>query len=185
MILSVESRKELSWWIENVHRKNGKRIRPKSVDLICRTDSSLSGWGAYDMNSGNFTNGRWNREEIQHSINYLELLAIFMLFSRCMCHYLMCIFSFSLITLVLFHIFRILVEFIPWRWINWLVIFGSGVLIEIFLSQLLTFVVLRTLPQISSREIFQIRQNECSKDRFLTVYVNSFFFQMWIFFRHV
>ena len=47
MVLSSESKKELSWWIENVHRKNGKRMRPKSVDFICRTDSSLLGWGAY------------------------------------------------------------------------------------------------------------------------------------------
>lgn len=77
MMLSTESRRELKWWIENVHGKNGKRIRPKNVDLVCRTDSSFLGWGAYDTNSGYCCNGRWNEEEVEHSINYLELLAIY------------------------------------------------------------------------------------------------------------
>ena len=77
MVLSLEARKELQWWIDNVHIKNGKRIRPKKVDVICRTDASLLGWGAYDVISEYTANGRWTEYELQFSINYLELLAIF------------------------------------------------------------------------------------------------------------
>ena len=77
MILSEKSLRELQWWINNVHKKNGKRIRPKNVDRVCTSDASLLGWGAYDINSGNFANGRWHVDELEFSINYLELLAVF------------------------------------------------------------------------------------------------------------
>lgn len=76
-VLSAESKNELRWWINNVKQKNGRRIRPRNVDIICRTDASFLGWGAYDLTSGNFTNGRWSDEELVFSINYLELLAVF------------------------------------------------------------------------------------------------------------
>lgn len=77
VVLSIGGREELLWWMNNVHKKNGKRIRPKTVNLICRTDASFLGWGSYDLNTGDHANGRWNEEEIQFSINYLELLAVF------------------------------------------------------------------------------------------------------------
>ncbi|MCG7875172.1 MAG: reverse transcriptase domain-containing protein [Candidatus Thiodiazotropha endolucinida] len=77
MILSTDSKYELQWWMDNVSQKNGKRIRPKKVDLICRTDASFLGWGAFEVHSYRHANGRWNMEELEYSINYLELLAIF------------------------------------------------------------------------------------------------------------
>ena len=77
MILSTDSREELQWWLSNVHHKNGKRIRPRAVDLVCRTDASFLGWGAFHVSSGKWANGRWNKEELQFSINYLELLAVY------------------------------------------------------------------------------------------------------------
>lgn len=76
-VLSAECKSELLWWINNISVKNGKRIRPKNCDITCRTDASFLGWGVYDINSGQFSNGRWSYEELGFSINYLELLAIF------------------------------------------------------------------------------------------------------------
>ena len=77
MLLSTESKKDLQWWIDNVQKKNGKRIRPKNVDIFCRSDASFLGWGAYELSSEQVANGRWTEDELQFSINYLELLAIF------------------------------------------------------------------------------------------------------------
>ena len=77
MILSTESKKDLQWWMDNVQKKNGKRIRPKNVDIFCRSDASFLGWGAYELSSEQVANGRWTEDELQFSINYLELLAIF------------------------------------------------------------------------------------------------------------
>ena len=77
MILSTESKKDLQWWMDNVQKKNGKRIRPKNVDIFCRSDASFLGWGAYELTSEQIVNGRWTEDELQFSINYLELLAIF------------------------------------------------------------------------------------------------------------
>ena len=75
--LTGKSLEELHWWIDNIKQKNGKRIRPKSVDFHCRTDASLLGWGCFECNSGKHANGRWNMFEKSNAINYLELLAIF------------------------------------------------------------------------------------------------------------
>ena len=75
--LSENSKQELLWWASNVSKKNGKKIRPVNVEIICRTDASFLGWGAYDTVSGISTNGRWSTQELHFSINYLELLAIF------------------------------------------------------------------------------------------------------------
>ena len=77
MVLSADSKKELQWWIDNVRHKNGKRIRPRNVNIICATDASFLGWGAYDVNNGKCANGRWTEEELKFSINYLELLAVY------------------------------------------------------------------------------------------------------------
>lgn len=77
MSLSEESKFELQWWLNNIHVRNGKSIRPKPVEIICRTDASLLGWGCIDLNSGRHAGGRWCLDELKFSINYLELLAIF------------------------------------------------------------------------------------------------------------
>lgn len=75
--LSSQSVDELKWWYENVELKNGKQIRPKQVQFRCRTDASLEGWGAVNMDLNKHANGRWSFEEKQSHINYLELMAIF------------------------------------------------------------------------------------------------------------
>ena len=76
-VLTVASIEELNWWIQNVQSKNGKRIRPKEVQVHCRTDASLEGWGSIDMDSGLHANGRWNNQERVNPIHFLELLAVF------------------------------------------------------------------------------------------------------------
>lgn len=75
--LSESSIKELEWWVCNIVKKNGKRIRPDKVDVYCRTDASLKGWGAIDLKSDEFAHARWSGEEAEHSINFLELKAIY------------------------------------------------------------------------------------------------------------
>ena len=75
--LSAVGKQEIEWWIKNVAVKNGKRIRPVQVSKRCCSDASLEGYGGIDLESHIHTNGRWNYQESQHGINYLELLAIF------------------------------------------------------------------------------------------------------------
>ena len=77
VILSDNSIKELNWWKHNVAIINGKRVRPDKVQLRHRTDASLQGWGSIDLNSEMHANGRWTIQESKHSINFLELLAVF------------------------------------------------------------------------------------------------------------
>ena len=75
--LSNNSILELEWWKENVRLKNGRHIRFQNVDVQCRTDASFSGWGALDLKTGIFAQGRWTSVAIRGNINCLELLAIF------------------------------------------------------------------------------------------------------------
>lgn len=75
--LSSESREELVWWVENVAEKNGKRIRPVKVSFNVFTDASELGWGCYISETKQHANGRWNLEEKNYHINFLELLAVF------------------------------------------------------------------------------------------------------------
>jgi hypothetical protein len=75
--LSPGSIQELNWWINNVVANNGKRIRPLKVSYTCRSDSSLQGWGGFEVESEKHASGRWSKKESSFHINYLELLAIF------------------------------------------------------------------------------------------------------------
>ena len=77
VVLSDSSTYELKWWLKNVISKNGKKIRPPKVSLRCRTDASLTGWGAIDMTSKISAQGRWSATEASFHINHLELLAMF------------------------------------------------------------------------------------------------------------
>lgn len=77
VILSDSSIQELYWWIGNIKSKNGRRIRPKEVQIRCRTDASLEGWGSIDLDSNQHANGRWNARESVYPIHYLECLAVF------------------------------------------------------------------------------------------------------------
>jgi len=72
-----DSKLEVQWWIENVRSKNGKVIRPTTPSVVCRTDASFGGWGTVELDTDRCANGRWRIDESQHSINVLELLAIF------------------------------------------------------------------------------------------------------------
>ena len=111
MILSTESKKDLQWWMDNVQKKNGKRIRPKNVDIFCRSDASFLGWGAYELTSEQIANGRWTEDELQFSINY------FMLFSLYLFPCLMYIYIFNVIIHVQCSISKILGVCVLFRWI--------------------------------------------------------------------
>lgn len=77
VVLSDTSIEELTWWCNNVVVKNGKHIRPQKAQKRCRTDASFLGWGAVDLDSKAYANGRWDVKESDNWINYLELLAVF------------------------------------------------------------------------------------------------------------
>lgn len=77
VVLSPSCLQELHWWSQNIVSKNGKLIRPSPVELRCRTDASLAGYGGIDLISDKHVNGRWSYRESVNSINYLELLAVF------------------------------------------------------------------------------------------------------------
>ena len=38
--LSDQAKQEFLWWKSNVRQKNGKRIRPRKVEIVCKTDAS-------------------------------------------------------------------------------------------------------------------------------------------------
>ena len=75
--ISEKCRLEITWWKNNVENKNGKRIRPDSVQKIFHSDASNHGWGSFEVDSEKHAGGRWSFEEAQNNINYLELLSIF------------------------------------------------------------------------------------------------------------
>jgi hypothetical protein len=56
----------------NQHQKNLKLLNPQ---VVLQTDASILGWGAV-MNDSK-TGSRWNYDEKENHINYLELLAVF------------------------------------------------------------------------------------------------------------
>lgn len=77
IVLSRDGVHELQWWLKNIRSCNGKDIRPKPVNITCRTDASLLGWGGVDISDQSYANGRWNVGESENSINFLELKAMF------------------------------------------------------------------------------------------------------------
>lgn len=77
MFLSNAARQDISWWIQNISVKNGKRIRPKKVSFHMYTDASNLGWGCFVTETDQHCNGRWAISESNFHINYLEMLAIF------------------------------------------------------------------------------------------------------------
>ncbi|XP_052058703.1 uncharacterized protein LOC127698962 isoform X1 [Mytilus californianus] len=74
MSLSVESKNEILWWIQNIKKENGCPIRQEPPKVYLQTDASLIGWGA--VFEKDCTQGRWNIDECQNHINVLELKAI-------------------------------------------------------------------------------------------------------------
>ena len=75
MSLNKEAEMELSWWIE--HAPNSYNVVSHGQpDIVLTTDASSTGWGC--TLGQNRTGGYWTKEEAQHHINYLELLAVFL-----------------------------------------------------------------------------------------------------------
>ena len=74
MILSDESKEEISWW-SNTIENSFKTIKTPPTDEVITTDASNLGWGAVykDQTSG----GQWDLEEEKMHINVLELKAVF------------------------------------------------------------------------------------------------------------
>ena len=62
MIISNESVKTLSWWIENVESSFKPLVR-KDPELVLKTDSSKTGWGGVIDNTTLKTSGFWSYEE--------------------------------------------------------------------------------------------------------------------------
>lgn len=64
MYLSTDAKKELMWWISNVHTQfRPVRLDKPSVEL--HTDASRVGWSATNLRSP--TGGRWNEDELQRA----------------------------------------------------------------------------------------------------------------------
>lgn len=64
----------MTWWIENIELKNGKRIRLSHADYLIETDASLKGMGAV-FGDKNF-NKSWSSVEEKFHINNLKLLYV-------------------------------------------------------------------------------------------------------------
>ena len=73
MALSVQSKTELTWWVDNVLTAS-KPISHGNPDLTLSTDASNLGWGAVcgDTSTGGF----WSLEEQRYHIYFLELKAV-------------------------------------------------------------------------------------------------------------
>ncbi|XP_074608711.1 uncharacterized protein LOC141863131 [Acropora palmata] len=73
MSLSVQSKTELTWWVNNALTAS-KPISHDNSDLTLTTDASNVGWGAVcgDTSTGGF----WSLEEQRYYINFLELKAV-------------------------------------------------------------------------------------------------------------
>jgi hypothetical protein len=62
MIISNESVKTLSWWIENVESSFKPLVR-KDPELVLKTNSSKTGWGGVIDITTLKTSGFWSYEE--------------------------------------------------------------------------------------------------------------------------
>lgn len=74
MQISENVKTELTWWVKNIHNQY-RVLNRNNPQVVLQTDASLLGWGAVmnDIKTG----GRWNYDEKENHINYLELLAVF------------------------------------------------------------------------------------------------------------
>lgn len=75
--LTTESKECLFWWINNFKKAYRPILTPKP-DCIIESDSSMTGYGAYDVTNGTETSGLWDEMDQQHHINFLELKAAFL-----------------------------------------------------------------------------------------------------------
>ena len=72
--ISVEGRKELLWWKENLTFCNERSLISPPPQIIISPDASLQGWGV--SCHGLTTGGPWSVEERKFYINVLELKAV-------------------------------------------------------------------------------------------------------------
>ena len=73
MFITQSMKTELKWWIDNLAQQK-RHICHGTPSITIYSDASKLGWGATcgDIKIG----GRWNDQEAQNHINYLELLAV-------------------------------------------------------------------------------------------------------------
>lgn len=77
MQLSQNSIDCIHWWIDNV--ESGYRpITLCKPSKKIETDSSLSGYGGVDLNTGNELSGHWDGDDRGKHINFLEMKAAFL-----------------------------------------------------------------------------------------------------------
>ena len=72
MTLSQPSNTCLEWWIDNV-KSACRPISSSTPKRKIETDSSMSGYGGYDVTNGYEINVHWNERDQCHHISYLEL----------------------------------------------------------------------------------------------------------------
>ena len=77
MIISRSCKSHIQWWIDNLE-VSFKLISHGKPNREIYTDSSKTGWGAYDKTKDLRTGGHWSQEEQEDHINVLELRAIFL-----------------------------------------------------------------------------------------------------------
>ena len=71
--ISMEARKELLWWEENLTLRNGRSLISPPFQIIISSDASLQSWGVSWHNL--ITGKPWSGEEQKFHINNLELKA--------------------------------------------------------------------------------------------------------------
>jgi hypothetical protein len=76
ILLSELAIQDLKWWKDVMEHWDGKVVIPSKADLILYTDASNLGWGgSIDQKSAR---GFWTPAMLAESINYRELMAVFM-----------------------------------------------------------------------------------------------------------
>ena len=75
LILSLESRLELEWWIKNVQTISGRSLQEQPPSLVIFSDAYFSGWGV--VCGDQTTSGPWTTGDLSKHINELELLGAF------------------------------------------------------------------------------------------------------------
>ena len=74
--ISDNMRQDLTWWLQELPRHNGRSMQIMQWDMVIESDASMLGWGANLNNTS--TGGPWAPHERSHHINYLKLLAAFL-----------------------------------------------------------------------------------------------------------
>ncbi len=74
--LSQDAIQDLIWWKSTMTNWDGKIVVPSKTDLVLFTDASNSGWGGQLEDKS--ASGFWTPSMLIESINYRELMAVFM-----------------------------------------------------------------------------------------------------------